>query len=423
MPRPLPTALITHLQGSTLTLALCVSLTRADGVTLGLTKHDLDLTFGSPAVTYRANGGMSCTNLRATAGTGADNLEVSGVQAPDALVEADLRAGRYDGAGAWLGFVNWADLSMGAGTLLTGTCGQVLYKDGAWTFEVMSLAKRLQQQVVKQFSPTCRVLQLGDSECRVSLPGYQFARTVTGVTSDTHLVFGGDAHPANYYAFGRVIWLSGANVGAPPSEVKSSAPDVGSGAVAVVLRETPLSPVSVGDTATLEKGCDRTLTPVTGCQSFADPDDASYPGGNVRNFRGEPYVPASDRMIQRAGYAPASGLLPQTQFKVVVAAVVDTVTFDVSNADGSAGDVAAQPAGFFTGGLCFWTSGPNAGVGLFLTTDNAQPIAFSASDGQIVTAPDGTTSVLSADGTRVVLGSAPPFTVSVGDTATLQTAS
>lgn len=106
-------------------------------------------------------------------------------------------------------------------------------------------------------------------------------------TSDTGLypayVSGGTVTPlgsgAGYFDFGIVTWRTGANEGLS-MEVKAFVP----GQVTLAL---PMSyEIQIGDTFDITAGCDKSLTT---CR------DKFH---NVVNFRGEPYLPGTDKVVQ-----------------------------------------------------------------------------------------------------------------------------
>jgi hypothetical protein len=82
-----------------------------------------------------------------------------------------------------------------------------------------------------------------------------------------------------YFAYGSVTFTSGANAGLS-MEVRSFAP----GAIELIL-PMPRS-VAIGDQFTIVAGCDRTMGTCSG--RFA----------NLNNFRGEPYIPGNDILLQ-----------------------------------------------------------------------------------------------------------------------------
>ena len=287
MPRNLPVAFSTHLKGDAITLALCALLTRSDGLTLAMTSHDVDLVIGG--VTYHAASGVDASAVRFTVGTGADNLEMSGVTqgglllASESLTETDILAGRWDSAGIVLSLYNWASVADGGLTLLSGTLGDITLTDGAYRAEVLSLAYRLGQMIGDVTASTCRVRDFGDARCNppAGLASYQQTGTISAVTNRRLFTVAVPAAPAaDYYTYGKVEILSGANVGLV-REVKTGA------GLTITLQETLPYNLVVGDSVRVTAGCNRAFST---CKTKF---------GNVTNFRGEPHVPGTDILIER----------------------------------------------------------------------------------------------------------------------------
>lgn len=104
--RSLPSNLTAKLESGVTTLARCWRLTRRDGVVLGFTDHDRDITF--EGTTFEAGSGLSASEITASVGLSVDNLEVDGALSSDRLAEADLAAGVYDDAAIEIFVVDWA---------------------------------------------------------------------------------------------------------------------------------------------------------------------------------------------------------------------------------------------------------------------------------------------------------------------------
>jgi uncharacterized phage protein (TIGR02218 family) len=286
--RSISAALLTHLQGATLTLATLVKVTRQDGVSLGFTSADVNITFGG--TTYQASSAVDASALRGQLASGIDNVQLMGVLKSSALTDTDLLAGLYDGASITISLVNFNDLTMGAMTLLTGFLGDTTLSDGQYTIEVRSLSQLTGQQIGELTSPSCRVLQFGDERCSRAggnvLPGgtnFQETLTVATVISDVRLNFGASVNPTTFYAYGVVRFTSGANAGIA-REIQSQVSSPGN--AVVNLQEAFPFTVQVGDVAVLTAGCDRTES---ACRTKFN---------NLINMRAEPGIPGTDQILR-----------------------------------------------------------------------------------------------------------------------------
>lgn len=267
------------LDGTLTTMALCWRLDRADGVSIGFTAHDRDLTIGG--VVYRSSPGMVPSAIRQSDGFDVDTLDVEGALTHDAITADDLAAGRWDGAALTLFAVDWAAPSDPL-VMARGEIGDVSIRDsldggGAFTAELRGPTALLERPVVERTSPDCRA-QLGDRRCRVDLA----ARTrIARIASAEDEVLTLDvAEPsANAYGYGRLRWLDGDNAGL-------SAAILSSIGAAVTLRDPPPFAIAEGARVELLEGCDRLLAT---CRTrFA----------NAANFRGEPYLPGIDLLTR-----------------------------------------------------------------------------------------------------------------------------
>src|SRR3546814_6472732 len=86
-------------------LAFCWRLYRRDGVSMGLTSHDRDLMVDG--LIYRASPGMLPSAVSVGAGLDVDSMDVKGDLTSDAISEAELKAGRWDGAALALYMTDW----------------------------------------------------------------------------------------------------------------------------------------------------------------------------------------------------------------------------------------------------------------------------------------------------------------------------
>jgi len=259
------------------TLAFCWRIERRDGIALGFTTHDRDLFLDGLA--YRAAPGMVPSAVTVTDGFDAGSMDVTGALRPDGIAEGDLEAGRWDGAGVTLFAVDWE--APGARVLLArGTLGAAERTGNAFTAELRGPAAVLEQAVVEATSPECRAA-LGDRRCRVDLAARRVLARVVGVDGAA-LEMDRVEPSANAFGYGMLRWIDGANAGLSVAILSSS----GS---AIVLRDLPAMPVTIGDRAALIEGCDRSFATCRG--RF----------GNALHFRGEPHLPGNDLLTRYPG--------------------------------------------------------------------------------------------------------------------------
>jgi uncharacterized phage protein (TIGR02218 family) len=152
-------------------LATCWKITRTDAVVLGFTDHDLTLSFDG--VDYLPAHGLDGSEAPQKLGPQVDTSEVLGVLSSEAITEADVDAGLYDGASVETWRVNWRDVSQ---RLLQrrATIGEIVREDGAFRAELRSGQQALNQVRGRIYSVYCDAL-LGDGRCMVAHDHPSFA--------------------------------------------------------------------------------------------------------------------------------------------------------------------------------------------------------------------------------------------------------
>ena len=277
-----PDALKAHLASGSTTVARCFSLKRKDGLTLGFTDHDRDLSFGG--VTYRADTGLTARALQMGTGLSVDNSEAFGALRSDAITEEDILAGRYDGAEVTAWIVNWADVTVRAREFC-GTIGEVSRSGGSFTAELRGLSERLNQPQGRIYHGQCSAI-LGDAHCKFNLnqPGYSDERPVEVVTGARMFKFSTFAgYEDRFFEKGRFLVLSGQAAGLI-GVVKNDRLAVDGSRVVELWQALGLSP-AIGDQVRIEAGCDKRE------------DTCRLKFANFLNFRGFPDIPGEDWLM------------------------------------------------------------------------------------------------------------------------------
>lgn len=270
-----------HLATGATTVARCWALTRADGQVMGFTDHDQDIVFAG--VTFRADTGLTATALQQTTGLALDNSEGLGALSDLSVTEADIAAGRYDGAEvkAWL--VNWADPAE-RHLQFRGRIGEVTRVAGAFRAELAGLSDVLNTPQGSVYQTPCTAV-LGDSACGVDLNGPAFSATgtVDAVAEQKLLTLTGlSAYNANWFRRGRLTVASGTAaglVGVIKADTRNSGNHV------VELWESLRAEIAPGDTVRLDAGCNKRRS--TCRDKFS----------NILNFRGFPDIPGDNKLL------------------------------------------------------------------------------------------------------------------------------
>lgn len=253
-------------------------LERADGVTIGFVSHDRDLVIDN--LRYRAVPGMVPSTIALSDSLEMDSVDIAGVMTSTAIAEADLIAGRWNGAQLHISLVNWESPEDEPLHLISGEFGEITRSGNAFRVEMLGGTSFLDEAIAPLTSPTCRA-RLGDRQCKVSLVGHQAEMKLTRI-SGWQLEFADLLGQASDYTYGEIRWLSGKNCGLSFAIIS------GEGNY-VRLADQPTQPVSVGDSVLLTAGCDK---------NFATCRDRFQ---NSTNFRGEPYLPGNDLLTRYPG--------------------------------------------------------------------------------------------------------------------------
>ncbi len=289
-------ALLEHLATGRTTVCRAWTVTRRDGQLLGFTDHDGDLVV--EGVVHRASSGLTARSVQSATGLAVDNSEVLGALSDASISDADLTAGRYDGAEVRLRLVNWAKPDEAA-EIFRGSIGEVVRSGAEFRAELRGISEALNQPVGLVYARGCAAV-LGDKRCRFDLtqPGY-FAEAAIAATAQsgavlTFSLFQG--FDERWFEGGRLEVLTGAAAGLV-GMVKSDR-QIGADRE-VVLWQSIRAPLAAGDQVRILAGCDKR------------PDTCRRKFSNMLNFRGFPFIPGDDWLsaYPRPGQSYSGGSL------------------------------------------------------------------------------------------------------------------
>jgi uncharacterized phage protein (TIGR02218 family) len=267
------------LSGGAMTLARCWRLSRKDGVILGFTDHDRDLTFDG--VTYAAGTGLEAADMQAELGFAITGGEASGALSSPGITETDIANGRYDGASVDLYLVDWTNLDSRL-LMESGAIGEIRRMGKAFAAEIRSLAYQLDEERGRLFRLGCSA-DLGDAKCGIPLDSTAWRYDGLVVATDGKLsVAISQIFERDFFTGGSLLFTSGANSGTR-IEIQAQA-ETATNTVLTLWQATAL-PINIGDGVSLRAGCDK---------SFATCRDRFQ---NSVNFRGFPHMPGNDFVI------------------------------------------------------------------------------------------------------------------------------
>lgn len=276
--RTVPAGLADHLQGAATTTCHAWRLTRCDGLVLGFTEHDHDLSFDGTV--FAAVSGFQAGEVETGLGLSADAAQVLGAFSAQAITRDDLAAGRYDGALVETFLTNW-QAPTNFMKLSTRELGEVRSGPDVFHAELRSLAARLDRPQGRIYAKSCDA-ELGDSRCRVGLddPAFKASDTVLEAQNETQISAAGlSGFAAGWFARGRIKFSSGALAGLEFAIAEHWL----EGAIAYLTLWQPadMKP-EPGDAFTVSAGCNK------------QHDTCRMKFANLVNFQGFPFMPGSD---------------------------------------------------------------------------------------------------------------------------------
>jgi uncharacterized phage protein (TIGR02218 family) len=304
MPSQISTELAEHWNGSEVTPIVIATILYRDGSSQRFCGWSADVTFEN--MTYKATSDLSLSALSTSLGAGVDNAQVSGSVDSTGISLPLIDSGSLNFASYEISLIDLEKLSAGKRILLTGTVGDIEESYPDFVAKLRSLTSGMKNSSSDLSSKTCTCFRLGDLRCKVNfmtgtVPGrgnraIRSIRNVTAAISTRVLRVSGESAPNDFFTFGHLKFLSGANEGLE-FDIKAHESEAGSVAKITLRQEVPFV-IASGDEVQLLAGCNKKLRYESNdearigstCQQF----------GNQINFRGQPFIPGEDQTKQVA---------------------------------------------------------------------------------------------------------------------------
>lgn len=267
-----------HVQGGLTSLCRAWAISRQDGVVLGFTDHDRDLSFDT--YSFKAGTGLSALALQQTTGLSVDNTEAIGGLSDASVSEGDINAGRFDGAEVQCWLVNWADVSV-RWLMFCGSIGQLRRAGGAFHAELRGLSEALNRPLGRVYQKPCTAV-LGDGGCKFALdtPGYSEDLPVEQVERGQEFRWQDlPGFEPGWFARGQLEVLSGAAQGLS-GIIKQDRSD--SATRVIELWQPIRAEILPGDMLRLQAGCDKRM------------QSCRLKFNNLVNYQGFPDIPGED---------------------------------------------------------------------------------------------------------------------------------
>jgi uncharacterized phage protein (TIGR02218 family) len=271
-----------HLALGSTRIARCFKAVLTDGTVVAATGHQRVLTID--AVRYLTSTGYISSDVESGSDLAPDNMEVEGIKLAPFITEDDVRSGRWDYAKVEFFKVVYTDLSLGRDDVRYGTLGEVRSGRLKVASELRGLFQKLSRKFIPVVTKEC-LHDLGDEFCQVDLAPLTVTGTVFSVTDDDLFNDPARTEATDWYAAGKILWLTGDNANRG-MEVQQS---TSSGTIKLV--EKMAFPIAPGDTYSMYPGCLKRFT-----------EDCVVKFSNGVNFLGCHMLPGQ-RIYKRGGVA------------------------------------------------------------------------------------------------------------------------
>ncbi len=279
--RIIPQAFQDNLDGGATTLCWCWKIIRKDGVTLGFTEHDVDLSFDN--LVWSAGAGLTPGVIESAIGFSSDTSVAGGALVQSGISAVDIDTGKYDQAEIEIWRVDWRDPSLRVG-IWSGEVGEITRREHDFEAEIAGPARKLNRTFGRVFSKRCDA-ELGDARCTKDVTASPFIRqssVVQVIGAAQFSVAALNAPESDWFADGVVIWQSGKNT---QTQQRISQYFLNGMEDVFTLSELPAKPIAAGDTLSLLVGCNKS------------PEHCSARFSNIVNFQGCPFMPGNDAII------------------------------------------------------------------------------------------------------------------------------
>lgn len=265
-----------YLAAEVTTLCHCWRVTLADGTVMGFTDHDRPLVVAG--TTFAPETGLSASEARASMGMAIDASEVEGALSSVDISEADILAGRYDGAEVDTLLVDWTE-PVSHHLIRRAAIARIVRSDGRLVAQMEGHGRRLDLVHGRLLRRHCDA-ELGDARCGVATGSYTASGEVVAVEGNDRLIVTGlSGHPQGWFAYGMLSWSGGPLAGRTERVVDFRHDAAGD--VLVIWPQAGAMP-EPGAAFSVVAGCDKQFS--TCKAKFANP----------ANFRGFPHLPGND---------------------------------------------------------------------------------------------------------------------------------
>lgn len=226
---------------------------------------------------YLSAAGYEFTGYSAGSGTSPAMVDLSGIAGLAGVDLDKLNSGLFDNARCYLFATSWTQPVEDEEPIVASILGKTVLRDAHYSIQEMALIDALNQKVGESYSPMCKKVFGGQEYGGCKKVVAPVFGAITAVTDHAIFTDSGRAEPDDYFGLGHIAFLTGANAGLAPLEIKSYAAD---GTIEVFEPFYHLP--AIGDTYTMFPGCRK-----------RQDEDCRDKWDNVVNFGGFSFLPTA----------------------------------------------------------------------------------------------------------------------------------
>lgn len=264
-----------HLSKEVTTLAKFILITCKGESVIALTSFDKEFEYDGNIYKPYLSAGILKDETNFSINTKENILSVFD---SDLITEEQLINGKLDSADIEIFLLNYESPEDEKLILKKGFISKIIHDDNKFIIEISGYSSLLKNKITQNFSPNCRA-KLGDSKCKINIEDFTFAGSVTAVISRSIFKDTSRNEAKSYFDKGIIKFTSGANNGIIKEVLEYGDDEI------KTLTPFP-NDIETGDTYEIIAGCDKNLS--TCIAKF----------NNAVNFRGEPHIPGTDRIIK-----------------------------------------------------------------------------------------------------------------------------
>ncbi|NMZ77469.1 DUF2163 domain-containing protein [Pseudomonas nitroreducens] len=278
------------------TRVYCARIEAENGTVVRLAAYPLDLVMSNSAV-YATESGYEFSGMDATDSMSPSSVDLTGIL-NHGISREQLATGVFDNARCYVFATSWKAPVEDEEPLGVLTLGKTTLTDDAYKAEMMSIVDALNQSVGSVFSAQCpytlfdqtldgRIIASTRSRCTgprsapdgPNINTYKVSGTVTGVTNQYTFTDTARTEANDWFAAGQVMFVTGANAGLKPLQVKQS-----TSAGVITTHEPWPHAIAPTDQYVMIPGCRKRRT-----------EDCVAKYGNGKNFGGQPDMPTASQ--------------------------------------------------------------------------------------------------------------------------------